>query len=215
MSVTTIAKIAGIVAKMRADLQAVGGFDNGMLGVPAAGVRTNIEALEAALAASEVQAEPALSDSTIDAAAEAAYWQFDARRKGYAEWRGAPQSERDAFKAEARALARGHFPVRADEVRPAAPQQPAPRVPQAEPVLTVGGRPGDPKFGKVFVGPPAFTETVRLKAGTKLYTHPAAPQQPAPADRDIVTAFCAKWSGHEKVEAGEVLNWLMQQSPGA
>ncbi len=136
MSVTTIAKIAGIVAKMRADLQAVGGFDNGMLGVPAAGVRTNIEALEAALAASEVQAEPALSDSTIDAAAEAAYWQFDARRKGYAEWRGAPQSERDAFKAEARALARGHFPVRADEVRPAAPQQPAPRVPQAEPVLS-------------------------------------------------------------------------------
>lgn len=37
-----------------------------------------------------------------DDQAEHAFWQFDARRKGYAEWRGAPQSERDAFKAEYR-----------------------------------------------------------------------------------------------------------------
>ena len=35
--------------------------------------------------------------------AEVAYWNFDARRKGYAEWAGAPMSERDAFKAEYRA----------------------------------------------------------------------------------------------------------------
>lgn len=55
-----------------------------------------------------------LSDETVNAAAEAAYWQFDARRMGYAEWKGAPQSERDAFKAEARKLARGAFPTKVD-----------------------------------------------------------------------------------------------------
>jgi hypothetical protein len=29
---------------------------------------------------------------------ELLYWEFDARRKGYGEWRRVPQSERDAFK---------------------------------------------------------------------------------------------------------------------
>lgn len=33
---------------------------------------------------------------------EAAYWRFDARRKGYEQWKKAPMSERDAFKAELR-----------------------------------------------------------------------------------------------------------------
>jgi hypothetical protein len=37
-----------------------------------------------------------------DDAAEVAYWRFDARVKGYSEWKGRPQSERDAFKAEYR-----------------------------------------------------------------------------------------------------------------
>lgn len=37
---------------------------------------------------------------------EAAYWEFDARRKGYSQWKGMPQSERDAFKAVARGLMR-------------------------------------------------------------------------------------------------------------
>lgn len=37
---------------------------------------------------------------------EAAFWEFDARRKGYAEWAGAPQSERDAFKATIATLTR-------------------------------------------------------------------------------------------------------------
>lgn len=32
--------------------------------------------------------------------AEEAYWRFDARRKGYSEWKGHPQSEREAFKDE-------------------------------------------------------------------------------------------------------------------
>lgn len=31
---------------------------------------------------------------------EVAYWRFDARRKGYEDWKGHPQSERDAFKQE-------------------------------------------------------------------------------------------------------------------
>lgn len=33
---------------------------------------------------------------------EAAYWRFDARHQGYGEWKQAPMSERDAFKAEMR-----------------------------------------------------------------------------------------------------------------
>lgn len=46
---------------------------------------------------------------------EFAYWQFDARRKGYAEWRQRPQSERDAFKQEIRnAFERGFACVPAD-----------------------------------------------------------------------------------------------------
>lgn len=32
--------------------------------------------------------------------AEDAYWRFDARKNGHCEWKGRPQSERDAFKAE-------------------------------------------------------------------------------------------------------------------
>lgn len=37
-------------------------------------------------------------------AAEEAYWRFDARRRGYGEWKETPQSERDAFKSEFPAL---------------------------------------------------------------------------------------------------------------
>lgn len=33
---------------------------------------------------------------------EAAYWNFDARRKGYGRWKNSRMSERDAFKAEMR-----------------------------------------------------------------------------------------------------------------
>lgn len=33
---------------------------------------------------------------------EAAYWRFDARHKGHGQWKTAPMSERDAFKAELR-----------------------------------------------------------------------------------------------------------------
>lgn len=33
---------------------------------------------------------------------EAAFWRFDARRKGYGQWKDSPMSERDAFKAEIR-----------------------------------------------------------------------------------------------------------------
>lgn len=34
--------------------------------------------------------------------AETAYWRFNARCKGFDKWKGAPQSERDAFKGEYR-----------------------------------------------------------------------------------------------------------------
>jgi hypothetical protein len=38
----------------------------------------------------------------LEDAIEKAYWNFDARKKGYSKWRNLPQSERDAFKAEVR-----------------------------------------------------------------------------------------------------------------
>lgn len=43
---------------------------------------------------------------------EVAYWRFDARRKGDGQWKGAPQSERDAFKAEMRTLLSAQRAVR-------------------------------------------------------------------------------------------------------
>lgn len=57
------------------------------------------------------QAEP-VQEQDVEDAIEAAYWHFDARKKGLNEWAYAPQSERDAFKAEARKLVRGYFPTR-------------------------------------------------------------------------------------------------------
>lgn len=39
---------------------------------------------------------------SVEERAECAYWRFDARRKGHAEWKGHPMGERDAFKAEMR-----------------------------------------------------------------------------------------------------------------
>lgn len=54
----------------------------------------------------------AVQEQDIEDAIEAAYWHFDARKKGLNEWASAPQSERDAFKAEARKLVRGYFPTR-------------------------------------------------------------------------------------------------------
>ena len=53
----------------------------------------------------------AQQEQDIEDAIEAAYWHFDARKKGLNEWASAPQSERDAFKAEARKLAKGYFPT--------------------------------------------------------------------------------------------------------
>ena len=70
--------------------------------------RDAITTLRAALAQ---QAEP-VQDQDVEDAIEAAYWQFDCRRSGLNEWASAPQSERDAFKAEARKLVRGYFPTR-------------------------------------------------------------------------------------------------------
>ena len=59
------ATLAEIVSKARRDLEAVGGFDNGLVGVPASGVRLLIERLEAALA--EPQEPVAYIDALKDA----------------------------------------------------------------------------------------------------------------------------------------------------
>jgi hypothetical protein len=45
-----------------------------------------------------------LRDQQVNDKLEQAYWEFDARHKGYGQWRNAPQSERDAFKAVVRTL---------------------------------------------------------------------------------------------------------------
>jgi hypothetical protein len=38
---------------------------------------------------------------------EAAYWRYDAKHKGYNEWKLAPMSEREAFKTEMRSALAG------------------------------------------------------------------------------------------------------------
>lgn len=43
-------------------------------------------------------------DAALDEIIERAYWEFDARRSGYGQWKGIPQSERDAFKQVVRNL---------------------------------------------------------------------------------------------------------------
>lgn len=45
--------------------------------------------------------------NTEDDPLEVAFWEFDARRKGYGPWKGSPQSERDAFKNAAARLNTG------------------------------------------------------------------------------------------------------------
>ena len=56
--------------------------------------------------AGECQSKPEVSDEDP---AEMAYWNFDARRKGYATWKHCPQSERDAFKAEYRGVSHAEY----------------------------------------------------------------------------------------------------------
>jgi hypothetical protein len=51
---------------------------------------------------------------TVEERIEEAFLRFDARRKGIEEWKDRPQSIRDAFKAEGRALV---LWVRADITR--------------------------------------------------------------------------------------------------
>lgn len=60
----------------------------------------------------------------IEDAIEAAFWEADARRKGYGEWKTRPQSERDAFKWAVRACV--------GKVLPAAQAQPASLTPSSK-----------------------------------------------------------------------------------
>jgi hypothetical protein len=64
---------------------------------------------------------------------EAAYWRFDARRSGYEQWKKAPMSERDAFKAELRNALEAEK-VRAEMRLVARGWQPAAQPASAEPV---------------------------------------------------------------------------------
>jgi hypothetical protein len=49
-----------------------------------------------------------------EARLEQAYWEFDARRKGYGQWGARPMSERDAFKSVARQLVADGVAARAE-----------------------------------------------------------------------------------------------------
>jgi hypothetical protein len=69
---------------------------------------------------------------------EAAYWRFDARRKGYEQWKKAPMSERDAFKAEMRNALEVEK-VRAEMRLVARGWQPAAQPASAEPWVNVRG----------------------------------------------------------------------------
>lgn len=64
-------------------------------------IQTDKSAAFKAVRAMVERAERATENKEEDRA-ELAYWRFDARVKGYSEWKGRPQSERDAFKAEYR-----------------------------------------------------------------------------------------------------------------
>ena len=59
------------------------------------------------------RAEP--SDQDFEDKLEAAYWQFDSRRRGLTEWKGLPQSERDAFKNEVRTFLASLQPKQSNE----------------------------------------------------------------------------------------------------
>jgi hypothetical protein len=59
-----------------------------------------VQALKDAAALNAQQVVEATED-----AIEAAYWEFDARKRGDGKWKGLPHSERDAFKWAVRALA--------------------------------------------------------------------------------------------------------------
>lgn len=53
----------------------------------------------------QIESDPAIAaHSNLEDALEAAFWRFDARRSGYADWKVSPQSVRDAFKGEVRSL---------------------------------------------------------------------------------------------------------------
>lgn len=69
-------------------------------------IQTDKSAAFKAVRAMVERAERATENKEEDQA-ELAYWRFDARVKGYSEWKGRPQSERDAFKAEYRAAEDG------------------------------------------------------------------------------------------------------------
>lgn len=44
------------------------------------------------------------SEEKLNEILEQSFWSFDARRSGYSNWKGKPQSERDAFKGELRSV---------------------------------------------------------------------------------------------------------------
>ncbi len=78
------------------------GEDGSAVGYPCVTCDGTGESIEGEFSAPVQEAQNA--QSVDDDPGEAAYWNFDARKKGYGQWKGAPQTERDAFKTEYRAI---------------------------------------------------------------------------------------------------------------
>jgi len=124
---------------------------------------------------------------------EAAYWRFDARHKGYSQWKTAPMSERDAFKAEMRNALEAEK-VRAEMRlvargwrRPDAPAAPAPAAPVPDGWVMVPREPTPEMLAVVRNGPMHETWTEGYCA--MIAASPAAPVVREPLRDDAFHAW--------------------------
>ena len=168
--------------------------------------------LRAALAQ---QAEP-VQEQDVEDDIEAAYWHFDARKKGLNEWAYAPQSERDAFKAEARKLVRGYFPTRqaqdtkremlavADAFirgkRAALAQQDEPVEPVAW--MYTGIKQDGTEHGPHLVWKPKYMDAMSASKGAKATPLYAAPPQRKPLTEEPAQKQVTYSTGGLHLEAG-------------
>ena len=115
---------------------------------------------------------------------EAAYWRFDARRSGYARWKAAPMSERDAFKAEMRNALEAEK-VRAEMRlvargwrRPDTPAAPAPTAPVPDGWVMVPRGLLRRLIAEALTFDPSLQDKEAIEQAKQLAASPAAPVLP-------------------------------------
>ena len=115
---------------------------------------------------------------------EAAYWRFDARRSGYARWKAAPMSERDAFKAEMRNALEAEK-VRAEMRlvargwrRPDTPAAPAPTAPVPDGWVMVPRGLLRRLIAEALTFDPSLQDKEAIEQAKQLAASPAAPAAP-------------------------------------